>query len=328
MTRWLKNLGWLMCMGWMGLSSAQAETAPSELTMLLQQVQQAARQLDYSGMLSYSNEAGVQSMRLTHVVDGKGERERLEVLDGAAREFIRANDITHCLLPDQQVVIQEKARDDRFPAFLTGDVTQLDQYYDFEIGPVQRVGGRQCQQYNLMPKDNWRYGYTMCVDQHQHLLLKLQTLSRHAEPKVLNQVAFANVVIGKEVDVSALKTAWKYNEWKVIAANLEQTNLAAQGWRIPYPTGFQPVTEINRFIRTERQVAQLVLSDGLASISIFIEPVDDYSQRLKADPGSKKGSIHLYRKRIGDFWLTATGEVPLETLHYLGNNTEFVPVTK
>ena len=61
------------------------QAAPADLNTLLQQVQQAARELDYSGVFSYSNSAGVQTMRLVHVIDGKGERERLESLDGPER---------------------------------------------------------------------------------------------------------------------------------------------------------------------------------------------------------------------------------------------------
>lgn len=310
------------------LSYSTAFASPLHLTEILQQTQQAARQLDYSGVLSYSNSAGVESMHLVHIVDGKGERERLEVLDGMAREFIRLNDVTQCLIPDQKLIIQEKSRNDRFPALLNGDVTQIERFYTFNKQGLQRVAGRECQQYTLRPVDTWRYGYDVCVDTEYHLLLKLQTRSVHADAKIINQVAFANVVIGKEVAAESLHSALDHDDWKIIQANMQQTNLAAQGWRIPYPPGFLPVTEVNRFIRSERQVAQLVLSDGLASISVFIEPVDTLSQRLKADSGSKKGSTHLYRKRIGDYWLTATGETPLETLHHLGNNTEFVPVIK
>lgn len=298
------------------------------LSDLLQQVHGAARQLDYSGVLNFNTGAEVQSMHVVHVVDGVGERERLEFLDGPAREFIRLNDVTQCLIPEQKLVILEKSRDDRFPAVLTGDASNIEQFYTFSTGSTLRVGGRECQEYSLQPTDHWRYGYSFCVDTQHGLLLKSQTLATQANNKIINQVAFASVAISKQVAVDALSSPWKYNDWKVIAANMEQVDLATQGWRIPYPVGFVPVTQITRFMRSDRQVAQLVLSDGLASISVFIEPVDSFSQRLKADPGSKKGSIHLYRKRIGDFWLTATGEVPLETLHYLGNNTEFVPVAK
>lgn len=313
-----------------GRGPAHAAPGPSSLTVgqFLEQVQQAARQLDYSGVINYSSKAGVESMFLVHVVDGTGERERLEALDGASREYIRANDVTQCLIPEQKIVIIEKPRNDRFPALLANHSAHIEQHYTFSKEGVQRVAGHSCQQYTLTPRDPWRYGYQLCVDTKNHLLLKQQTFISAAEPKVISQVAFANVDIGERVAVDALKTSWKYNNWKVIATNMEQTNLASKGWRIPYPAGFTPVTEINRFIRSERQVAQLVLSDGLASISVFIEPVDELSQRLTADSGSQKGSIHLYRKRIGDYWLTATGEVPLETLHFLGNNTEFVPLAK
>lgn len=321
----------LLALGFVYTSAAYAQDlkAPSPtLAELVEQVQTAARELDYSGVLSYNNETGSESMSLVHVVDGKGERERLAVLDGVEREFIRNNDVIQCLIPDQELVIIEKSREGRFPALLVGDTAHLDQFYRFTKGESQRVAGRECQQYSLLPVDEWRYGYELCIDRESHLLLKLQTLDLNATPKVVNQVAFASVNIGEGVEVNALDTSWQYNDWKIIAAQMEPTDLAAQGWRIPYPDGFVPVNEVSRFIRSERQVAQLVLSDGLASISVFIEPVDKLSQRLEADSGSKNGSTHLYRKRIGEYWLTATGEIPLKTLHYLGNNTEFVPVPK
>jgi len=303
--------------------------APTDLNTLLQQIQQAARELDYAGVFSYSNSAGVQTMRLVHVIDGKGERERLESLDGPEREYLRINDVTQCLIPERQVIILEQSRNDRFPALLTGNTEKIDQYYQMQVRDKKRVGGRECQEYTLTPLDEWRYGYHICVDTEHNLLLQTQTIAMRAEPTIVNQTAFASLTVGgAAIQSQALDSDWKHKEWRVIAANRENVDLAATGWRIPSPAGFVAVSEISRFMRSERQVAQLVLSDGLASISVFIEPVDSYSQRLKADPGSKKGSIHLFRKRIGDYWLTATGEVPLATLHYVGNGAEFVPVVK
>lgn len=314
----------------LGLSVVMSPTlsATPVIADLLQQVQQAARELDYSGVFSYSNDSGVQTMRLVHVVDGKGEHERLESLDGPEREYLRINDVTQCLIPERKIIILEPSRNDRFPALVTGNTENIEQFYTLQPKEKKRVGGRECQEYTLTPLDEWRYGYHICVDTEHNLLLQAQTIANQTEPKVVNQASFANLTISSGIEVNALESTWKYNDWKVIAANREEVNLETSGWRIPYPAGFVVVSEVSRFMRSERQVAQLVLSDGLASISVFIEPVDSYSQRLKADPGSKKGSIHLFRKRIGDYWLTATGEVPLNTLHYLGNGAEFVPVVK
>lgn len=302
--------------------------AASPIHDWLHEIQNAAKELDYAGILSYSNSEGMQSMQLVHLVDGTGEHERLETLDGVTREYIRVNDVTQCLIPDKRLVIVEKAFDGRFPSLLVGDSSQIDNFYTLTKKNTERIAGRECQMYQLTPKDQLRYGYNFCIDTTHQLLLKSQTITSSDQPAIINQVSFVTLQLGEKVPVQSLPSSWKYQDWKVVAANIEPTSLSDQGWRIPYPKGFSPVSEVTRYIRTERQVAQLVLSDGLASISIFIEPVDVYSSRLKADPGSKKGSIHLYRKRIGDFWLTTTGEVPLETLHYLGNNTEFVPSRK
>lgn len=308
----------------------QTVAASISLGQLLEQIQQAARELDYSGVLSYSNDAGSETMSLVHVIDGKGERERLTVLDGMEREYLRNNDVVQCLIPHKKLVILEKPREGRFPALLVGETAQVESFYTLTAGDPQRIAGRECQPYTLQPVDEWRYGYSLCVDKAYNLLLKLQTLDMQvaATPTVISQVAFAQVNIAEAVEADALDTSWQYNDWKTIKTQMEATDLAAQGWRIPYPNGFVPVNEVSRFMRSERQVAQLVLSDGLASISVFIEPVGQFSQRLKEDLGSRNGNTHLYRKRIGEYWLTATGEIPLETLHYLGNNTELVPVAQ
>ena len=46
----------------------------------------------------------MRSSRIIHVVDGTGERERLEVLDGSPREFIRHNETQLCLIPEKNLV--------------------------------------------------------------------------------------------------------------------------------------------------------------------------------------------------------------------------------
>src|SRR3546814_4104486 len=56
------------------------------------------------------------SSRIVHRVDGTGERERIEMLDGAPREYLRHNEVTQCLMPEKKAVIIERRRGDRFPA--------------------------------------------------------------------------------------------------------------------------------------------------------------------------------------------------------------------
>lgn len=303
-----------------------APMSSAEMMELLKNVQQAAQNEDYAGIITHNNGKETQSMYLVHIVDGKGERERLVLLDGAEREFLRVNEMTQCLLPNEEVIILEPSRTDRFPGLLHSQEIDVSESYQMTaLNQSTRIAGRTCQMYQLDPVDEQRFGYRLCVDQETSLLLQMQTLD--AQEQLVLQVAFANVDIGAQVDSSRLESPWDTQEWRIISADMDEVDLSGQGWRIPYPSGFKPIKQVVRSMPQTRQVAQLLLSDGLAAISLFIEPVSGQGQRLQAEDGKKMGGVFLHRTQIGENWLTLTGEVPLETLQYLGQHTQFVPLT-
>src|SRR5690625_6230504 len=99
------------------------------MTKLLKNVQHSAQTEDYAGIITHNNGKETQSMYLVHIVDGKGERERLVLLDGVEREFLRENEITQCLLPSEEIVIQEPPRTDRFPGVLHREGIEVSHSY-------------------------------------------------------------------------------------------------------------------------------------------------------------------------------------------------------
>src|SRR5690606_7515171 len=120
---------------------------------------------------TYQQGASMQSSRIVHVVDGTGERERLIILDGEPREFIRHNDTVQCLLPAKQTVLVEKRRMDRFPGVLLGDGYNLDAHYSLKTNTQRkRVAGHECIPAEILPRDELRYGYRFCVDPDSKLL--------------------------------------------------------------------------------------------------------------------------------------------------------------
>ena len=81
--------------------------------------------------------------------------------------------------------------------------------------------------------------------------------------------------------------------------------------------GFVPVSCHRRAVSDTLDapsVLQCLYSDGLASVSLFVEPFDP--QRHPAQPQvSSMGATQLLAQRgPSDMWLTAVGEVPLQTL--------------
>ena len=185
------------------------------------------------------------------------------------------------------------------------------------------MAGRECRLITIEPVDKLRYGYRLCSDVETNLLLKAQTLN--AARGVVEQVSFTSLRLGSEVDPQSLASRWNTRDWKVLEPSMKQVDLAAQGWCIPAPEGFTVIMQVARSMGRSGTVSQVVLSDGLAAISVFIEPYDSLRGHTPPHGAAQRGSITVYGTRIADFWLTAVGEVPLTTLEQLAQGTEYVP---
>lgn len=307
------------------LAAESFASSPEQVLNFLQKVQSAARSQDYSGVYTYQQGSNMLSSRIVHIVDGTGERERIEMLDGAPREYIRHNETTQCLIPEKKLVVLERGRGDRFPALILGEGKNIPQHYDVTITESRkRIAGRECTVIELHPKDDRRYGYRLCTDSKTHLLLKAQTLS--AELGVIDQITFNSLQTGDKVESGHLDSSLDTKDWQVYEAVMTPVDLSKSGWRVPSPAGFEPVMQVLRPMKQGRQVGHLMLSDGLAAISVFIEPLapgDDGSQTKGA---VRTGAMNIFRTRIGGHWLTALGEVPATTLRDIAERTEYVPL--
>jgi sigma-E factor negative regulatory protein RseB len=321
--------------------AVQAQTPPAATmadasgpanVQLLQRIQSSAQNLDYAGVFTYQQGAAMQSSRVTHISDDQGEHERLEVLDGQPMEFLRHDDEVQCLIPHKRaILIEKRTARDRFPGLMQqGKAEQLAQHYSVSVDPQsERVADRDCQVINLQPKDGDRYGYRLCADTSSGLLLKAQTLARApagGDPVVVEQVSFITLYVGGEIDPKQLKSRWSTKDWKVVRANLTPTDLAAHGWSVGEPAGFHQVTQVQRSIGGKPDVKQVMLSDGLAAISIFIEPFSPtHPQQVGS---SSRGAIHVVGRRLGDYWITVLGEAPLATIQQVAQSINYKPVSR
>ncbi len=306
------------------LPAQAAEPRSPEAIQLLQRMHKAARSLDYAGVYTYQQGNTVLSTQIVHVVDGTGERERVSMLDGQPREYIRHNEITQCLLPDHKVVLKERRDSERFPAVLFDEGLELATHYVLNLhDAAERVAGRKCQVLELEPRDTHRYGYRFCADKETGLPLRAQTVGPEG---VLIQIVFNTLQVGSKVAPEALAPAWNTKGWEVVEVPVQEVDLASEGWRIPLPPGYRPLKQVLRPMKAGRQVKQMVVSDGLASMSVFIEAYKESGDQPREAGLMRKGAVSLYRKRIGDHWLTVLGEVPAETVRDLADRTEYVPL--
>ncbi len=310
-----------------GTSFAQ-ETRPraagSERSALqwLQAAQGAAVRLNYSGTVVYQSGGEMRTSRITHMFDGTRSYERVQTLDGKPREFIRmrteSNDEVQCLYPEaRRIVIEHRAADEAFPGLAGVSAEAIIERYKPQIGKVERVAGIECRLLVLEPKDGMRYGYRLWIDQASGLLLRAQTLGERGE--VLEQIAFTDIRIGERIDRTRLKPAWPTAGWTIERSDYRKINPAESGWSVPTPNGFQKTKEVGRRLGNS-DAMQIVFSDGLATMSVFIEASGDAKL---ADQVLSVGPTSAYARRVADATVTVVGEVPPAAVRAVASSVEF-----
>lgn len=316
--------------------SAQAQNGGTQVDKRdaqgwLRRIQAAAQKLNYSGTFVYQQGSHVRTSRITHVLDGKNELEKLEILDGKPREYIRNNDEVVYYVPEARMLMVEKrVAQEMFPAILGSNPADLADYYNIRNDDVGRVAGFDCQMVMLEPKDRMRYGYKLWAEKSSGLLLRAQTLNENGE--VVEQIAFTQIAIGN-INRSRVKSSFANTVgWRVENSVMSQASVS--GWTVKsIPPGFKKVRELKRVVSDtpgtstasanaharQREITQLVFSDGLAAISVFIEP----GTQSRTEGSIQQGAMNIVGKRQGDYWLTIVGEVPSAAIKQVANSIEF-----
>jgi sigma-E factor negative regulatory protein RseB len=296
----------------------------------LKKAQAAAQKLNYSGTFVYQQVDQVRTSRVTHIYDGKNEFEKLEIMDGGRREYIRKNDDVACYILETRTIQVDKKgfSQEFFPAMLAANSADLTDHYDVkkrdEIG---RIAGFDCDIVELAPKDNLRYGYRLWIEKSTGLLLRAQTMNERRE--VVEQITFAQLAIGN-IDKNAVHSSFaNVTQWHVeIMPTMEASAL---NWSVTgVPPGFKKTHELKRMVPDrgnfppgapvgEHPVEQMIFSDGLAAISVFVEP----SSQSGTEGFLQQGAVSIVGKRQGDYWLVVMGEVPSAAIQNVANSIEF-----
>jgi sigma-E factor negative regulatory protein RseB len=284
----------------------------------------AAQQIDYTGTFVYQQGPLVRTSRITHIRKQQASFEKLESLDGQARETIRNGDEIICYLPaERRLIVESRGTERAFPALPGARPEQIAFYYRARKTGSARVAGRDAQSIALEPKDTLRYGYRLWADKSSGLLLRVQTISEKGE--VVEQIAFTELRIGPIPTARAKASFTDTRGWRIENTLISKLDLSR--WNVKWmPAGFRQIRALKRVVadhaakqpNSQKEISQLVYSDGLAGISIFIEP---WSAQRTAVP-AQQGALNMVGKQHGNFWLTIVGEVPMGAIQQIADSIE------
>jgi len=303
----------------------------------LQKMNQALATRNYDGTFFHLSEGRVETMRIVHRVRAGRVTERLQSLDGSGREFVRNNDELTCYLPDQHTVLVEpRPEHGPFLGSLPQFGADVNEFYRIESLPATHILGRAARVIAVTPKDQYRFGYRLWLDEKTAMPLKTQLCD--ASGQVIEQIFFARLDMPESIPDSDLAPSVRTDGMRWVRQGPSQDSAppALSAYRASeLPPGFRLTVAGAQTIGGATVPARhLVYSDGLATVSVFVEapPTDGRGTSVGADAAAgepaeppmqglaRVGSGFAFSTVVQGHQVTAVGEVPAQTVEFIAHS--------
>jgi sigma-E factor negative regulatory protein RseB len=289
---------------------------------------------NYEGTFFHLSEGRVETMRVVHRVKAGRITERLLSLDGSGREFVRTNEELTCYLPDQHTVLVQPSEDrGPFLGSLPRFGADVDEFYRIESLPPSHVLGRPARVIAVNPKDQFRFGYRLWLDENTAMPLKTQLCDSRGQ--VIEQILFARLEMPENIADSELTPAVHTAGMRWVRQGPSRdTGAALAAFRASeLPPGFHlTVAGAQTLGGATVPAAHLVYSDGLATVSVFVEAQPDRNNggqengRAQPEPPmqglARVGSGFAFSTVVQGHQVTAVGEVPAQTVEFIAHSVK------
>lgn len=276
---------------------------PRSASDWLDRIGPALREQNYQGTLVMVTGDRMDTLGVFHAFADGRERMRLVTLSGNHREVIRDNGLVMVIGASHPPVGYDADSAGRVsPAERFADAGRLDTYRA-RLGARARVAGRDAQIVELAARDDWRYGFRLWLDRQTALPLRIALIGEGGKP--LEQMAFTDIEVGRVPAEGDLRPST--NDGLQRVQTLASDQPVDPGWRIDDPPpGFS--------LRGARRLGpsvQLLYSDGLSSVSVYIEPMPS-DQR--GESAMRRGAVNAHSLWGDGRRVVAIGKVPAATV--------------
>ena len=300
---------------------AQKRSVEYTPTGWLERMDQALTTRNYDGTFSHWQGGRVEMLRIIHRVQDGTVSERLASLDGSGREFIRTGANLTCYQPDRRtVLVEQRPPEESLVNFPTVN-DQTASFYDIrEVGHT-RLNRRDTHVIAVSPKDEYRYGYQLWIDESTAMPLKSQLVDAHGQ--VIEQLVFASLTLSSRIPDSAFRPEistegfrWLRND---ATPHPQQPGASALAWSVTsLPPGFRMTVRSAQILPgSVGAVDHLVFTDGFASVSVFVERQPAPSGQPPVPESATVGSSSAFSTVVDGHKITAVGEVPPATVRFI-----------
>jgi len=308
----------------LGMASSVGASDQKGVDAWIAQMVHAVRTLAYEGTFVYVYDTQLESMKITHAVNDGRNQERLISLNGAAREIIRNSDAVVCVLPDSKTVsVLKRQTEHIFPSILPVNVDALSDYYEFRLMGDARVANRSAKVIEIIPKDKYRYGYRLFLDT-EHAL-PLQTDTFDGAGQLISKIMFTSLKVDPSIRDISPNVPNENGDFVWVHTKPAKEVLVSDHARWKFtklPAGFQLKIRAQRpDLSGDMSIEHFVLSDGLATLSVYVEQVGNEGELRDA---SKMGAVSAFGTQISGHQVTVVGEVPARTVRDVAHSMMYL----
>jgi sigma-E factor negative regulatory protein RseB len=295
------------------------QAAAQEARDWLERMSRAVEDLNYRGTFVHVLDGTAEQLQIVHRNADGQSGERILSLLGPGREIVRQGDRVQGIFPDRRIVSFETRSDvSALVSALPSTTEELEPHYEIKLGGVARVAERPVQVLEIKPRDEFRYGYMLWLDRETAMPLQSQLIDEQGQ--VVEQILFTEIEIPADIPAAELEATIDTTGFTTLRAS-ESAPLAAEiPWRAAdVPGGFRlSAATQSPMAGSDTPVEHLVYSDGLATVSVFIE-----DPATKAEVGEgffAVGSTNAYSLTLRGRKVTAMGEVPRQTVRTIASS--------
>lgn len=287
----------------------------------LDRMNRAVDELNYRGTFVHVIDGTPETLNIVHRNVAGNSGERILSLDGPRREIVRENDQVRWILPDQKLVLLETRKDvSPLVSALPSYSADLEPHYEINLRATARIANRPAQMIEIKPRDEFRYGYVLWLDQETAMPLKSQLMDERGH--TVEQILFTEINLAGDIAAADLEPTINTAGFSTLRPPESGSALVAADvpWRASaVPGGFKlSAATQSPMPGSKYPVEHLVYSDGLATVSVFIE--DPKAKAEVNDGFSKVGSTNTFSLTLRGRKVTAVGEVPRQTVRTIASS--------
>lgn len=298
-------------------SSDQQQNSPQSfpkptLSDLLGGMGAALNSGNYAMSLVFIHDGQIDSLRYSHLTTAENRYDKLEHLQGSQRMIISQNGDSFLVMGKEKIHLKKEDGTpvDRWKNQLRRLAKNI-KNYRVSISGLSRIAGRLAFELNFIAIDDSRYSTRLWLDSLSYLPLRIDALNNKG--KVIEQMLAIDLQYPANLTDASFfidENLTSLVEPPVVENASNQDSYWKIGW---LPSGYELASYHKNKTHKHQQTEQWVFSDGLTSLSVFIESQLDLGANDKSNRSKNtfiRGDTLIYDLKSGPINFTVIGDIP------------------